>query len=220
MTYSQAVKVGKTIYISATVAVDAEGRLVSPGDMAGQLDAIYTNLGATLKAEGASFGEVVVERIYTTDMEGLLKVTDRRLKYYRQGQLPATSWRSKVRRLVDPAPALLAIEAVAELLPAAAVHPAPGAAGRSFAMRDPFAPRPPFVPKSRIDRRFDQYRAGLVNSGERAVLVGGLKGVEKESLRVTPRTGGSRWRRTRVRSGSALTHEHITTDFSRRCSSS
>jgi enamine deaminase RidA (YjgF/YER057c/UK114 family) len=111
--YSQAVKVGHTLYISATVAVDAEGKLVSPGDMAGQLDAVYANLAATLKAAGAGFSQVVVERIYTTNMEALLKVSDRRLKYYTAGQLPATSW-FEVRRLVDPG-FLVAIEAVAEL---------------------------------------------------------------------------------------------------------
>ena len=111
--YSQAVKVGRTVYISATVAVDAEGKLVSPGDMAGQLDAVYTNLAATLKAEGGGFQQVVLERIYTTDMEALLKVTDRRFKYYPKGQLPATSW-LEVKRLVDPG-FLVAIEAVAEL---------------------------------------------------------------------------------------------------------
>ena len=111
--YSQAVKVGRTVYIAATVAVDAEGRLVAPGDMAGQLDAIYTNLAATLKAEGAGFPQIVVERIYTTDMEALLKISDHRFKYYPQGQLPATSW-LEVRRLVDPG-FLVAIEAVAEL---------------------------------------------------------------------------------------------------------
>jgi enamine deaminase RidA (YjgF/YER057c/UK114 family) len=111
--YSQAVKVGHTLYISATVAVDAEGKLVSPGDMAGQLDAVYANLAATLKAEGAGFPQVVVERIYTTNMEALLKVSDHRLKYYAAGQLPATSW-FEVRRLVDPG-FLVAIEAVAEL---------------------------------------------------------------------------------------------------------
>ena len=79
--YSQAVKVGRTVYISATVAVDAQGRLVSPGDMAGQLDALYTNLATTLKAEGAGFPQVVMERIYTTDMEALLKISDRRFTY-------------------------------------------------------------------------------------------------------------------------------------------
>jgi enamine deaminase RidA (YjgF/YER057c/UK114 family) len=111
--YSQAVKVGRTVYISATVAVDAEGKLVSPGDLAGQLDAVYQNLGATLKAEGAGFPQVVMERIYTTDMDGLLKLSEKRFQYYPKGQLPATTW-VEVRRLVDPG-FLVAIEAVAEL---------------------------------------------------------------------------------------------------------
>jgi 2-iminobutanoate/2-iminopropanoate deaminase len=111
--YSQAVKVGRTVYIAATVAVDAEGKLVSPGDMAGQLEAVYLNLAATLKAEGGGFPQVVMERIYTTDMEALLKVSDRRFKFYPKGQLPATSW-VEVRRLVDPG-FMVAIEAVAEL---------------------------------------------------------------------------------------------------------
>ena len=111
--YSQAVKVGRTVYISATVAVDAEGRLVSPGDMAGQLDAIYTNLAATLQAEGAGFPPLVQERSYTTDMEALPKISDRRFKYYPRGQLPATSW-LEVHRLVDPG-FLVAVEAIAEL---------------------------------------------------------------------------------------------------------
>jgi enamine deaminase RidA (YjgF/YER057c/UK114 family) len=111
--YSQAVKVGRTVYVSATVAVDAEGRLVSPGDIGGQLDAVYTNLAATLKAEGGGFPQVVMERIYTTDMEALLKVADHRLKFYPEGQRPATTW-VEVRKLVDPG-FLVAVEAVAEL---------------------------------------------------------------------------------------------------------
>jgi glutamate--cysteine ligase len=39
---------------------------------------------------------------------------------------------------------------------------------------------------SRIDRVFERRLASLVNSGERRVLQGGQRGVEKESLRVTP----------------------------------
>jgi glutamate--cysteine ligase len=66
---------------------------------------------------------------------------------------------------------------------------------------------------SRIDRRFERHLAGLVNSGERAVLVGGLKGVEKESLRVAPDGLISQAPHPRAL-GSALTHEHITTDYS------
>jgi glutamate--cysteine ligase len=69
------------------------------------------------------------------------------------------------------------------------------------------------LPASRIDRRFDRNLAGLVNSGERGVLLGGLKGLEKESLRVTPNGRISLAPHPRA-FGSALTHEHITTDYS------
>jgi enamine deaminase RidA (YjgF/YER057c/UK114 family) len=111
--YSQAVKIGRTVYISATVAVDGDGKLIGPGDMAAQLDAVYANLAATLAAEGGGFPQVVMERIYTTDIEALLKVADRRLHFYPEGQRPATTW-VEVRRLVDPG-FLVAVEAVAEL---------------------------------------------------------------------------------------------------------
>lgn len=64
-----------------------------------------------------------------------------------------------------------------------------------------------------LDRLFERRLAGLINARVPAVLQGGLKGVERESLRVLqsgqiaptphPRTLGS-----------ALTNEHITTDYS------
>jgi glutamate--cysteine ligase len=66
---------------------------------------------------------------------------------------------------------------------------------------------------SAIDRAFERRLATLVNSRERAVLQGGLKGIEKESLRVDPE--GRLAQTPHPRSlGSALTHEHITTDYS------
>ena len=111
--YAQAVKVDRTLYISGTVAVDAEGRLIAPGDMAGQLEAAYRNLGATLSAHGATFEHVVRENIYTTDMEKLLKVADLRFNYYPKDTLPAGTW-MEVRRLVDPG-FLVEIEVTAEL---------------------------------------------------------------------------------------------------------
>ena len=64
-----------------------------------------------------------------------------------------------------------------------------------------------------MDRRFEKRLAGLINSGERAVLRGGRKGVERESLRVDP-TGWISRRRQPEAFGSPLTNEHITTDFS------
>jgi glutamate--cysteine ligase len=64
-----------------------------------------------------------------------------------------------------------------------------------------------------IDRVFERRLSALVNLRERGVIQGGLKGVEKESLRVMP--DGQLVHTPHPRSlGSALTHEHITTDYS------
>ena len=64
-----------------------------------------------------------------------------------------------------------------------------------------------------IDKKFERRLAGLINSGQRAVLRGGRKGVEKESLRVTP-DGRIAASRHPAALGAPLTNEHITTDFS------
>jgi glutamate--cysteine ligase len=69
------------------------------------------------------------------------------------------------------------------------------------------------LPRSGVDHIFEKRLSGLVNSGERGVLQGGRKGVEKESLRVTPEGRLAQTPHPREL-GSALTSEHITTDFS------
>jgi 2-iminobutanoate/2-iminopropanoate deaminase len=111
--FSQAVLIDKTLYISGSVAADQDGRLVAPGDMAGQMRAAYSNIQRTLAAHGADFEEVVKETIFTTDMEALLKASDLRFEYYAKERLPTTSW-VQVQRLVDPR-FLVQIEVIAEL---------------------------------------------------------------------------------------------------------
>ena len=64
-----------------------------------------------------------------------------------------------------------------------------------------------------IDRVFERRLASLVNSGEPQILQGGRKGLEKESLRVTSE-GKLAHTPHPAALGSALTSEHITTDFS------
>src|SRR5262245_52493402 len=64
-----------------------------------------------------------------------------------------------------------------------------------------------------IDRRFEQTLAALINSGEPEIIQGGRKGVEKESLRVTPDGRIAQTPHPRAL-GSALTNENITTDYS------
>ena len=111
--YSQAVLIDKTLYVSGSVAADQHGRLVAPGDMAGQMHAAYSNIKSTLAAHGADFSEVVKETIYTTDMDALLKASDIRFEYYDKERLPTASW-VQVQRLVDPG-FLVEIEVIAEL---------------------------------------------------------------------------------------------------------
>ena len=64
-----------------------------------------------------------------------------------------------------------------------------------------------------IDRAFERRLSALVNSGEPQILQGGRKGVEKESLRVTPAGRIAHTPHPRAL-GSALTNPDITTDFS------
>jgi len=69
------------------------------------------------------------------------------------------------------------------------------------------------LPRPGIDRVFEKRLSALINSGAPQLLQGGRKGVEKESLRVTPEGRIAQTRHPRAL-GSALTNEHITTDFS------
>jgi glutamate--cysteine ligase len=66
---------------------------------------------------------------------------------------------------------------------------------------------------SSVDRTFERKLAGVVNSREQRLLVGGRRGLERESLRVT---ADARITRTPhpAAFGSALTNPHITTDYS------
>jgi glutamate--cysteine ligase len=64
-----------------------------------------------------------------------------------------------------------------------------------------------------IDTLFERRLASLVNSREPGVLQHGLKGVERESLRVSP-AGQIAKTPHPIALGSALASDHITTDFS------
>jgi glutamate--cysteine ligase len=69
------------------------------------------------------------------------------------------------------------------------------------------------MPASRIDRVFERRLAAIINSGERGAVQAGRRGVEKESLRVTP-AGRIATSPHPAALGSALTNDHITTDYS------
>jgi glutamate--cysteine ligase len=67
--------------------------------------------------------------------------------------------------------------------------------------------------RAAIDRVFERRLAALVNSREAGLLAGGRRGLERETLRVTPQ-GRVSARPHPQALGSTLTNPHITTDYS------
>lgn len=82
--YSQAVKVGNTIYTSGQVPFDpATGELVT-GDIATQTRRVFENLKAVLEAGGASFADVARVGIYLTDLSNFAAVNAVMGEYFKE----------------------------------------------------------------------------------------------------------------------------------------
>ena len=96
--YSQAVRVGNMLYVSGTVGADAKGQ---PADLDGQMKKAYAGIQKTLAHYNADFSHVVMERIYTTDIEALIRSQDTRKQFY-GASAPAATW-VEVKRLYGAA---------------------------------------------------------------------------------------------------------------------
>jgi enamine deaminase RidA (YjgF/YER057c/UK114 family) len=59
----------KQVHIAGQVAWDADGKLVAPGDLAGQVAQIYRNVAKALDAAGATFDDVVRFTWYAVDWQ-------------------------------------------------------------------------------------------------------------------------------------------------------
>lgn len=87
--YSQAIRVGDTLYLSGQLPLDpATGKLVqgSFGDMTRQS---MNNLGAVLAANGMTMSNVVMTTIYTTDLSQFPEINKAYGQYFTDGKAPA-----------------------------------------------------------------------------------------------------------------------------------
>ena len=66
--YSRAVKIGSTIEVTGTVAVDENNQLVGPGDAYAQTKFIIEKIKGVLQNAGASLEDVVRTRMFVTDI--------------------------------------------------------------------------------------------------------------------------------------------------------
>jgi len=66
--YSRAVKVGNMVFVTGTVAVDAENNLVGGDDAYLQTKFILEKIAAVLQQTGATLQDVVRTRLFVTDI--------------------------------------------------------------------------------------------------------------------------------------------------------
>jgi reactive intermediate/imine deaminase len=88
--YSQAVKVGSTVYFSGQIPLDpASGQLVE-GDISVQTRQVFDNLVAVAQAAGGSLAQIVRVGIYVTDLGHFAAVNAVMAEYF-QPPYPARS---------------------------------------------------------------------------------------------------------------------------------
>ena len=89
--YSHAVKICNQIKISGAVSMDDSANPTAIGDMEQQMINCYADLKKILNHYNASFDDVIVENIFTTDMNSFLEVASYRNKIYNK-HFPTGSW--------------------------------------------------------------------------------------------------------------------------------
>ena len=72
--YSRAVRIGKTIEVAGTTAVDSHGQIVSPGDAGGQTKFIFGKIDKILNEAGSKLSDVIRTRMFVTDINDWEKV--------------------------------------------------------------------------------------------------------------------------------------------------
>ncbi len=98
--YSRAVRIGNTIEISGTIALDEQGNSTGIGDPYRQTVDIIRIAERILKRAGSSLKDVVRTRIYVTDIAMWQEVGRAHGEYFRE-ILPATSM-VQVAALIRP----------------------------------------------------------------------------------------------------------------------
>ena len=83
-TYSQAVRVGDTVYLSGQIPLDPATKELVGGDIEAQIRRVFENLKAVAEAAGGSLAQAVKVNIYLTDLTHFPKVNEIMAQYFPQ----------------------------------------------------------------------------------------------------------------------------------------
>lgn len=83
-TYSQAVKVNNTVYLSGQIPLDPATMQMVEGDMRTQIVRVFDNLSAVCEASGGSLKDIVKLNIFLTDLAHFALVNEVMATYFVQ----------------------------------------------------------------------------------------------------------------------------------------
>jgi reactive intermediate/imine deaminase len=75
-TYSQAIRVGDTVYVSGQIPLDPDSGELVGGDIRAQIDRVFRNLAAVAEAAGTSLQNAVKVTVYLTDLTHFATVNE------------------------------------------------------------------------------------------------------------------------------------------------
>lgn len=83
-TYSQAVKVGATVYLSGQIALDPETMTMVDGDTEAEIRRVLDNLAAVARAAGGSLDDMAKLNVFLVDLSNFALVNQIMAEYFEQ----------------------------------------------------------------------------------------------------------------------------------------
>jgi reactive intermediate/imine deaminase len=87
-TYTQAVKVDHTVYLSGQIPLVPETMTIIEGDIAAQITQVFDNLKAVAEAAGGDLGDIVKLNVFLTDLSNF-PIVNEIMGHYFQAPYPA-----------------------------------------------------------------------------------------------------------------------------------
>jgi reactive intermediate/imine deaminase len=83
-TYSQAVKVGGTVYLSGQIALDPHSMTMVEGDTEAEIRRVFDNLQAVARAAGGSLDDMVKLNVFLVDLANFALVNQIMAGYFQE----------------------------------------------------------------------------------------------------------------------------------------